>query len=112
MAGLFDVQVPTVNEHLKNIFRSGELDEGSVIRKFLTTASDGKDYETCYYNLDAIISVGYRVNSRPVMFCLGMPSGSYTSLTSMASSPSASAPRLSFSLHLPICVRCLGQSWA
>jgi len=64
MAELFDVQVPTINEHLKNIFRSGELDEGSVIRKFLTTASDGKDYETGYYNLDAIISVGYRVNSR------------------------------------------------
>lgn len=64
MAELFDVQVPTVNEHLKNIFKSGELDEASVIRRFLTTASDGKDYETGYYNLDAIISVGYRVNSR------------------------------------------------
>lgn len=64
MAELFNVQVPTINEHLKNIFKSGELDENSVIRKFLTTAMDGKKYETNYYNLDAIISVGYRVNSR------------------------------------------------
>lgn len=64
MAELFAVEVPTVNEHLKNIFKSGELDENSVIRKFLTTAGDGKKYMTSYYNLDAIISVGYRVNSR------------------------------------------------
>lgn len=63
MAELFNVQIPTINEHLKNIFDSKELDENSVIRKFLTTASDGKKYLTNYYNLDAIISVGYRVNS-------------------------------------------------
>lgn len=63
MAELFDVQIPTINEHLKNIFGSGELDESSVIRKFLTTALDGKRYNTNFYNLDAIISVGYRVNS-------------------------------------------------
>jgi len=63
MASLFDVTVPTVNEHLKNIFASGEIDEESVIRKFLTTASDGKQYNVRFYNLDAIISVGYRVNS-------------------------------------------------
>lgn len=49
-----------INEHLKNIFSFGELDENSVIRKFLTTAADGKKYNTHFYNLDAIISVGYR----------------------------------------------------
>ncbi len=63
MSELFNVQIPTINEHLKNIFKSGELDENSVIRKFLTTAGDGKKYPTNFYNLDAIISVGYRVNS-------------------------------------------------
>jgi len=64
LASLFEVKVPTVNEHLKNIFAVGELTETSVIRKFLTTASDGKNYNTKFYNLDAIISVGYRVNSK------------------------------------------------
>jgi len=63
MAQLFDVDVRTVNEHLKNIFKSGELQEDSVIRKFRITASDGKNYNTNFYNLDVIISVGYRVNS-------------------------------------------------
>ncbi len=63
MAELFGVSVPTINEHLKNIFESGELEENSVIRKFRTTASDGKTYNTNFYNLDTIISVGYRVNS-------------------------------------------------
>ncbi len=63
MAQLFDVDVRTVNEHLKNIFESGELSEDSVIRNFRITASDGKEYNTKHYNLDAIISVGYRVNS-------------------------------------------------
>lgn len=64
IAELFDVTIPTINEHLKNIFESQELDQNSVIRKFLTTANDGKNYNTQYYNLDAIISVGYRVNSK------------------------------------------------
>ncbi len=63
MAELFGVTVPTINEHLKNIFNTAELQEDSVIRKFLTTATDGKNYQTNYYNLDAVISVGYRVNS-------------------------------------------------
>lgn len=63
MAQLFDVTVPTINEHLKNIFAQGEIDEDSVIRKFRITASDGKSYDTKHYNLDAIISIGYRVNS-------------------------------------------------
>ncbi|HNX78141.1 MAG TPA: virulence RhuM family protein [Candidatus Rifleibacterium sp.] len=63
MAQLFDVDVRTVNEHLGTIFKSGELNEISVIRKFRITADDGKNYNTSFYNLDAIISVGYRVNS-------------------------------------------------
>ena len=64
MATLFDVNVRTISEHLKNIFSNGELIENSVIRKFRNTASDGKQYHTNFYNLDAIISVGYRVNSK------------------------------------------------
>ncbi len=63
IAELFDVGVNTINYHLKEIFESGELIEDSVIRKYRTTATDGKNYQVMYYNLDAIISVGYRVNS-------------------------------------------------
>ncbi len=63
MAELFDVTIPTINEHLKNIFSSSELEKTSVIRKSRITAADGKSYNTNFYNLDAIISVGYRVNS-------------------------------------------------
>ncbi|MCC5849599.1 MAG: virulence RhuM family protein [Verrucomicrobia bacterium] len=63
MAALLDVGVSTINHHLKQIFVSGELTECSVIRKFRITAADGKNYQTGFYNLDAIISVGYRVNS-------------------------------------------------
>lgn len=63
MAELFGVEVPTINYHLKEVFSSGELDEEAVIRKIRITADDGKKYLTNFYNLDAIISVGYRVNS-------------------------------------------------
>lgn len=63
MAELFGVNVSTISEHLQNIFQSAELEEDSVIRKFRTTAGDGKQYLTNFYNLDAIIAVGYRVNS-------------------------------------------------
>ena len=63
IAALFSVSIPTINEHLKNIFDSDELDRDSVIRKFRITAADGKSYFTKHYSLDAIISVGYRVNS-------------------------------------------------
>lgn len=63
MAQLFDVGVPAISKHLKNIFETGELIENSVISKMEITASDGKNYTTTFYNLDAIISVGYRVNS-------------------------------------------------
>ncbi len=63
IATLFDKGRTTITEHLKHIFESGELDQNSVCRKFRLTAADGKNYETQFYNLDAIISVGYRVNS-------------------------------------------------
>jgi hypothetical protein len=59
MAELFAVDVRTISEHLKNIFASGELEASAVIRKFRNTAADGKSYLTQFYNLDAIISVGY-----------------------------------------------------
>ncbi len=64
MAELFDVTVPTINEHLKNIFETAELKEVSVVRNFRITAGDGKEYDTMHYNLDAIITIGYRVNSK------------------------------------------------
>lgn len=63
MAALFGKAKSTINEHLKNIFSEGELVADSVIRNFRTTAADGKGYDTNYYNLDVIISVGYRVKS-------------------------------------------------
>jgi len=64
IAQLFGVEVPAISKHLKNIFSSGELEEKSVVSKMETTASDGKNYNTTFYNLDAIIAVGYRVNSK------------------------------------------------
>ena len=63
IAELFGVGVPAISKHLSNIFKSGELIEESVISILETTADDGKIYKTRFYNLDAIISVGYRVNS-------------------------------------------------
>ena len=63
MAEIFGVDVRTINEHLQNIFKSGELEESTVIRNFRITALDEKNYDTKFYSLDAIISVGYRVNS-------------------------------------------------
>ena len=64
MAQIFGVEVPAISKHLKNIFDSRELDEKAVVSKMETTAADGKRYNTKYYNLDAIIAVGYRVNSK------------------------------------------------
>ena len=63
IANLFGVQRPAITKHLRNIFESGELEENSVSSILEHTASDGKNYKTQFYNLDAIISVGYRVNS-------------------------------------------------
>jgi hypothetical protein len=63
MAELFQKDIRTINEHIRNVFDEGELEAASVIRKFRITAEDGKSYETNHYNLDVIISVGYRVKS-------------------------------------------------
>ncbi len=63
MAELFQTTVPNINMHLKNVFEEGELAADSVIKDFLITAADGKNYRTKFYNLDAIISVGYRIKS-------------------------------------------------
>jgi hypothetical protein len=63
MAELFQKDVRTINEHIRNVFSEGELSEPAVIRKFRITASDAKQYDTLHYNLDVIISVGYRVKS-------------------------------------------------
>ena len=63
MQELFDRSKSTMSEHISNVFKEGELKEKQVVRKFRTTANDGKTYNTTYYNLDVIISVGYRVKS-------------------------------------------------
>ena len=64
MADVFNVTKQNISYHLNDIFKTAELDKDSVVKKILTTASDGKKYKTSFYNLDAIISVGYRVNSK------------------------------------------------
>ena len=64
IAELFETKRQAITKHLKNIFQSGELNENSVCSILELTASDGKSYKTKTYNLDAIISVGYRVNSK------------------------------------------------
>lgn len=69
LAELFQKDVRTINEHIQNVFAEGELSPESVIRKFRITAADGKNYNTQFYNLDAIIAVGFRVNSaRAIQF--------------------------------------------
>ena len=64
MAELFDTTKQNVSLHINNIFKEGELTKNSVVKDYLTTASDGKNYRTSFYNLDVIISVGYRVKSK------------------------------------------------
>jgi hypothetical protein len=69
LATLYNVEVPTINYHLKKIFEDKELSEDSVIRNFLITAADGKSYNTKHYALQAVIAVGFKVNSeRAVQF--------------------------------------------
>ena len=69
MSTLYDVSVSAVNQHLKRIFQDNELEEDSVIKKYLTTAADGKNYNTKHYNLQAIIAVGFKIeNERAVQF--------------------------------------------
>ena len=64
LVDLYQSSKSNVSEHIKHIFEEKELDENSVVRKFRTTATDGKNYDTTYYNLDLIISLGYRIKSR------------------------------------------------
>ncbi len=64
MTELFDTSKQNISLHINNCFKEGELIKDSVVKDFLTTAADGKKYNTKYYNLDVIISVGYRVKSR------------------------------------------------
>ncbi len=64
MSKVFDVGVPAISKHLKNIFEEKELNKDEVVSKMEITADDGKDYNTEVYNLDAIIAVGYRINSK------------------------------------------------
>ncbi len=61
---LYQTSKSNISEHIKHIFEEGELEENLVVRKFRTTAADGKKYNTTYYNLDMIISLGYRVKSK------------------------------------------------
>lgn len=63
ISDLFDTSKQDVSYHLKNIFNTLELEEKAVVKKYLTTASDNKKYNTNYYNLDAVISIGFRINS-------------------------------------------------
>ena len=63
MCELYQTSKSNVSEHIKHIFEEGELQEDSVVRKFRTTADDGKTYNVTYYNLDMIISLGYRIKS-------------------------------------------------
>ncbi|MCF6183533.1 MAG: virulence RhuM family protein [Bacteroidales bacterium] len=63
MVELFQTTKQNISLHIRNVFKEGELEENSVVKEYLTTASDGKKYKTRYYNLDVIISVGYRVKS-------------------------------------------------
>ena len=69
MAALYDVTVPAINQHIKKVFADSELEPNSVIKKYLTTAADGKSYDTKHYALQMIIAVGFKVNSeRAVQF--------------------------------------------
>src|SRR5574344_2031280 len=63
MAALYDVSIPAINQHIKTIFNDGELAPDSVIKEYLTTAADGKKYNTKHYNLQLIIAVGFKVNN-------------------------------------------------
>ncbi len=68
MATLYDVSVPAINQHLKRIFVDNELEEAAVIKQYLTTAADGKNYQVKHYNLQAIIAVGFKIeNDRAVL---------------------------------------------
>ena len=78
MAALYDVSVPAINQHLKRIFSDNELEEFSVVKQYLTTAADGKGYQTKHYSLHAIIAVGFKIeNERAVQFSQCVLQGSH-----------------------------------
>ena len=64
LAELFDTSVPNVSMHISNILKDNELDENSVIKEYLTTATDGKNYSVIFYSLDMILAIGFRVRSK------------------------------------------------
>ena len=64
MAELFATSIPNVSIHISNILKEGELDEKSVVKDYLTTASDGKNYQVTFYSLDMILAIGFRVRSK------------------------------------------------
>jgi hypothetical protein len=64
IAKLFEVNIPAISKHLKNIFKENELNKNSVVSILETTANDGKNYQTTFFNLEVIIAIGYRVNSK------------------------------------------------
>ncbi|MBD5420278.1 MAG: hypothetical protein HDR47_03505 [Bacteroides sp.] len=89
IADLFGVKQPAISKHLKNIFESEELDEASVHSILEYTATDGKTYKTKFYNLDAILSVGYRVNSKNATLLRVSANSRYIYRAFSASQPSA-----------------------
>ncbi len=64
LAELFDTSVPNISMHISNVLKEGELDRNSVIKNYLTTASDGKQYEVTFYSLEMILAIGFRVRSK------------------------------------------------
>ena len=63
IAELYQTSIPNISMHIRNILRGGELEAGSVIKEYLTTAADSRNYRTLFYNLDMILAIGYRVRS-------------------------------------------------
>ncbi|MBE0393162.1 virulence RhuM family protein [Flavobacterium sp. PL002] len=64
LAELFDTSIPNISMHIKNILKEGELHQNSVIKDYLTTATDGKNYDVIFYALDIILAIGFRVRSK------------------------------------------------
>ena len=103
MATLFDVNVPAISKHLKNIFESGELKDDAVVSKMEITASDGKRYQTQFYSLDAIIAVGYRVNSISCQLypCHAVPSMGYERIARVCHSWLCARQETNGKWHIP-----------
>ena len=91
MAELFQTTIPNVSMHIRNVFAEGELQADSVVKEFLTTAADGKSYAVQYYNLDAVIAVGYRVNSLKATH-FRMPEGEESGMNVIATTETGRSP--------------------